>query len=176
MPSYAFLCGVEHSSLLGWSVSGTGWAMRLHAVFMQSFSRDCNHAGYAVIGSVNRSVPWLTPILLGLIRNWSGMRSTQSHRPLKSTSGTQTLSPTLILCPCNVWTTFPPPHHENKRGKQVLEVGNTWGMRTSRGKYLRDKNFMGNHGHFLWLTPHWGSQEDCLACIGYRELHRVIRP
>ena len=80
----------------------------------------------------------------------------------------------LILCPCNVRTTLPPPHHANTKGKQVLEAGNTWGTRTSWGKYLRDKNFMGDRGHFLWLAPHWGSLEDCLACIGYRKLRRVI--
>ena len=55
-------CRVEHGSLLGRSVSVMGWAVRSHAVFMRSFSQDCHHAGYAAIGSVNRSVPWLAPI------------------------------------------------------------------------------------------------------------------
>ena len=63
MQSYALIfCGVEHSSLLGWSVSVTGWAVRSHAVFMWSFLQDRNRAGYAAIRSVNRSVPWLAPI------------------------------------------------------------------------------------------------------------------
>ena len=42
------------------------------------------------------------------------------------------------------------------------------------GRNLRDENFMGDRGHFLWLAPHWGSLEDCLAFIGYRKLCRVI--
>ena len=63
MQSYALIfCGVEHSSLLGLSVSVTGWAVWSHSVFMWLFSQDCNCAGYAAIGSVNWSVPWLTPI------------------------------------------------------------------------------------------------------------------
>ena len=61
MPYYAFLCGVEHSLLLGWSVSVTGWAVRSHAVFMWSFLQDRDREGYIAIGSVNRSVPWLAP-------------------------------------------------------------------------------------------------------------------
>ena len=42
------------------------------------------------------------------------------------------------------------------------------------GRNLRDENFMGDRGHFLWLAPHWGSLGYCLAFIGYRKLCRVI--
>jgi hypothetical protein len=65
-------CGVKHGSLLGWSVSVAGWAVRFHAVFMLSFSRDRDHAGCAEIGSGNRTEPWLAPNKMGLIRFWSG--------------------------------------------------------------------------------------------------------
>ena len=66
MQSYALIfCGIEHSLLLGWSVSVTGWAVRSHAVYMWSFLQDRDRAGYIAIRSVNRSVPWLAPIKFG---------------------------------------------------------------------------------------------------------------
>ena len=61
---HVILCpfrGVESVSISEWSVFITGWAVQLHAIFMCSFSQYYNHAGCAVIGSVNWTVPWLTP-------------------------------------------------------------------------------------------------------------------
>ena len=52
--------------------------------------------------------------------------------------------------------------------KRHLRKKNFWGI------FLWDKNFQGDRGHFLWLTPHWESLEDCLACADYRKLRRVI--
>ena len=156
MPSYAFFCGVEHGSLLGWSVSVAGWAVRLHAVFMRSFSRDRDRAGCAEIGSGNRTKPWLAPIKWG----WSALdRAVASAVPstLESISGTPTLGPELTYCPCNVPTTLPSPHQANAKGKQVLGVGtlegrelpgeNTWGTETSRGIAVIscDSHLIGGH-------------------------------
>ncbi len=48
------------------------------------------------------------------------------------------------------------------------------GMRTSRGKYLRDKNFQGDCSQRHVTHTSWGSQVGCLAFRGYRMLCRVI--
>ena len=74
--------------------------------------------------------------------------------------GNSNLESRTILFPCTAQKRLPLNYLANKKGKQVLRVGNTRGMRTSWGKYLRDKDFIGDRGHFLWLTPHWGSLED----------------
>ena len=168
LPSYAFFCGVEHGSLLGWSVSVAGWAVRLHAVFMRSFSRDRDRAGCAEIGSGNRTKPWLAPNKMGLIRSWSGCCECSPIHPWIDFGHSNLGSRTNLLpvqCSDNTPTTTP-SERERKTGTGSR---NTWGTRTSRGKYLRDKNFKGDRGHILWLTPHWGSLDDCLACIGYRK-------
>ena len=148
--------------------------MRLHAVFMGLFSQHCNCAGCAAIGSVNLTEQWLMPNKMGLIRVWSSCCVSSPIHPWNWFRALQRWVPNVSNAHAMFETTLPLPYHVNEKGKQVLGVGNTWGTRTSQGKYLRDENFMGDCSHFLWLTPHWGSLEDCFAYAGYGKLRRDI--
>ncbi len=157
MQSYALIFGgVEHSSLLGWSVSITG-SRTVTFRFWRSFSWDPDCAGCAAIRSVHRLCRDLLP------HNWADPRLIWDVE---------------CVIPSSIEVDF---------GNSKLESGTYpmsmhWSQEIptnlpcKQERTLEGWELHGDCGHFLWLTPHWGSQEDCLACLGYRKLRRVIRP
>mgnify|MGYP006191401883 CR=1 FL=1 len=114
---------------------------------VMAFSRGFDHVGCASIWLVNRFAVTHS--------HWNGagprlirLLHVQSHPPLTLISGSPTLSPEHILCPCNDQSILPPPPPCKWRRE----------MAPGSRKHLRDENLKGYHGHFLWYTPiggHW---------------------
>lgn len=145
-------CGV-HGSISGWSVSVMGWAVRLHAALYAVIFTRSRCAGCAAIKSVNRTLLWLGPFKIGLIYAWSGCCMCSPIHPWRWFRALQPWVPDLS-CACAMFEWY--SHHLTMRRKENSWLGerNTWGTRTSIGKHLRDENFLGDCGHFLWLIPH----------------------
>ncbi len=103
-----------------------------------------------------------------LIGKWS----TQSHPPWSWLWELQPWVPRLSYAHALIRQDSHLSHLVNKWEECFLELKDTLEEKNSWG-FLVGQELQGDCGHFLWLTPHWGSLEDCLACAGYRKLRRV---